>query len=116
MSLADDVLIAAMRVLPKNDLSRAMGRVARMRLPKPVLRRVLEAYVRFFGVDLSEAERPLDAYDSIDDFFTRKLRPGARPLPEGPDAVASPCDGEVHSAGEILGRHLIQAKGKRYSL
>jgi phosphatidylserine decarboxylase len=116
MSIADDLMIAAMRVLPKNGLSRAMGALARLRLPRPLLGAVLRAYVRHFGVDLADADRPLESYETMDDFFTRGLRPGARPLPDDPEAVLSPCDGEVISAGEFGGKHLVQAKGKRYSL
>jgi phosphatidylserine decarboxylase len=116
MSLRDDLLIALMRVLPKNDLSRLMGRIARVRLPKPILRRVLEAYARHFGVDLEEAERPLEEYESLDDFFTRGLKPGARPLPDDPEAVLSPSDGVVLSAGDLSGRYLPQVKGRRYSV
>jgi phosphatidylserine decarboxylase len=116
MPLAPDLLIAAMRVLPKNGLSRALGKLARARLPRPVLRRLIEAYTRFFAVDLSEAERSLEEYETIDAFFTRALRPGARPFPEDPDLVLAPADSRLHSAGPIVDARLIQAKGKLYSL
>jgi phosphatidylserine decarboxylase len=116
MLLADDLLIAALRVLPKNGLSRALGVLSRAHLPRPILRRLLEAYVRFFEVDLSEAERSLDEYESFDAFFTRALRPGARPIPEDPDLVLAPADARLHSAGPIVEARLVQAKGKSYSL
>src|SRR5262249_29176116 len=93
-----------------------MGRLARLRPPRPLLRRALDLYVGHYGVDVSEAERPLGEYESFDDFFTRKLKPGARPIDEDPDAVLSPGGGMVLSAGDISHKHILQAKGKRYSL
>jgi phosphatidylserine decarboxylase len=116
MAITDELLIAAMRVLPKNRLSQTMGQLARLRLPKPAMLAVLRAYVRRFGVDLAEAEHPLEAYTSVDEFFTRRLRPGARPIAPSSDAVVSPCDGEIVSIGALSGNMLLQAKGRRYSL
>lgn len=116
MSIKDDLLIAAMRVLPKNGLSRAMGRLAELRLPAPLMQTVLRAYVRGFKVDLSDVAEPLDSFGNVDEFFTRRLREGARPIEADPSAVLSPCDGEVVSAGPLSGNQLLQAKGRRYSL
>jgi phosphatidylserine decarboxylase len=116
MSIADDLLISVMRILPKKSLSRLMGRLARLKPPRPLLRRALALYVDHYGVDVSEAERPIGEYESFDDFFTRRLKPGARPIDEDPDSVLSPCDGTVLSAGDIAHKHILQAKGKRYSL
>ena len=80
MSVADDLLIAAMRVLPKNSLSRAMGRLAELRLPPPLMQAVLRAYVRGFKVDLADVAEPLASFANVDQFFTRRLREGARPV------------------------------------
>src|SRR5262245_56810765 len=116
MSIADDLLISVMRVLPKKALSRQMGQLAQLQVPKPVLLQLLRAYVRHYGVDVDEADRPLEDYASFDDFFTRTLKPGARPVDPDPEAVVSPCDGTMLSAGDISDKHLLQAKGRRYSL
>jgi phosphatidylserine decarboxylase len=113
MALRDEALIALMRVLPKNDLSAAMGRLAELRLPAPLMQLVLRAYVRAFRVELGDVAEPLTAFH---EFFTRKLRDDARPIADAPDAVVSPCDGEVVSLGELSGNQLVQAKGRRYSL
>jgi len=56
------------------------------------------------------------AYRSFNDFFTRALRPGVRPIAEDADAVVSPVDGTVSQCGAIAGDQLIQAKGQDYSL
>lgn len=64
---------------------------------------------------MAEAERPdLDSYRSFNDFFTRALAPGARPIDPAPDAVVSPADGVVSQTGLIERGELVQAKGIRY--
>ncbi|MEM6287791.1 MAG: archaetidylserine decarboxylase [Bacteroidota bacterium] len=75
---------------------------------------LIRAFARAYGVDLSESDRPDAAdYRSFNDFFTRSLVPGARPI--APEAVVSPADGAVSQVGTIADGHLIQAKGVRYA-
>ena len=61
--------------------SRVLGRLSEMKPPAAVLRPLLRGYVRLYGVDLEEAADPLDAFTTFNAFFTRRLKPGARPLP-----------------------------------
>lgn len=102
------------RAAPRHALSRAAGRLGRCPAPRWILTPVLAAYARAYGADLGEAERPIGAYATFLDFFTRRLKPGARPLPEDPRAIASPADGRVQAAGRIHAGTLLQAKGVRY--
>jgi phosphatidylserine decarboxylase len=68
-------------------------------------------------VSLDEAEHSeATAYRSFNDFFTRALAPGLRPLPEDPRAIVCPADGTISQAGELQGGTLLQAKGHRYTL
>src|SRR5690606_35645132 len=53
---------------------------------------------------------------SFNDFFTRALRPDARPIATGPELIASPVDGTVSQCGELQDDSILQAKGHRYSL
>lgn len=99
-----------------NRPSRAMGRLADARLPKPVLDRLIATYARAYRVDLSEAVPPDGGWRTFDQFFTRELRPGARPLDPSPSVLSSPCDGRVQSSGVIQSGTLLQAKGRAYSL
>jgi phosphatidylserine decarboxylase len=56
------------------------------------------------------------AYRSFNDFFTRALRPGARPIDPDNDVIVSPVDGTVSQCGQIEDNLLLQAKGHHYSL
>jgi phosphatidylserine decarboxylase len=66
---------------------------------------------------MAEAAQPDPfAYRTFNDFFTRALRPGVRPIAPETNIVVSPVDGTLSQCGEIEGDLLIQAKGHRYSL
>ncbi|MBN8482362.1 MAG: phosphatidylserine decarboxylase [Xanthomonadales bacterium] len=69
-----------------------------------------------YHVDLDEAvEADPDAYVHFNAFFTRALKPGARPLDGDPAAVLCPADGRVSQAGPIRAGRIFQAKGQDYS-
>ena len=71
-------------------------------------------FVRKYGVDMSEAAEPdVTRYASFNDFFTRSLKPGARPLADA-DLVC-PVDGSISQFGKIERDQILQAKGHRYS-
>ena len=98
-------------------LSRITGRLADLRLPAPLLRLAIRAYVRAYGVDLGEAEAPDGGYASFDAFFTRRLRPGARPVERGPGVVVSPSDSRLYGIGPVpRGGTLEQVKRRSYSI
>lgn len=71
--------------------------------------------VRSYRVDLDEAENPDPAaYPHFNAFFTRALKPGARPLPDRADAIACPADGRISQCGAIEAGRILQAKGRGY--
>lgn len=108
-------ILALLGRSPQGALSRSFGRLADLRLPLRLRRPVLGAFARAVGIDVTEAELPLEEYDSLNAFFVRRLRPGARTWPEPGTAVASPVDGVLGQVGEVRDGRLIQAKGRRYS-
>lgn len=110
----DRLLILLLAALPKHLLSRAAGFLAAR--PVPVSWRVslYLAYSRYFGAKAEEAELSLDAYPTLNAFFTRALKPGLRPV--APDAIVSPVDAAVGAYGVVTHDTLIQAKGRSYSL
>jgi len=110
------VFTAFQRLLPQHRLSRLTGRLAESEAPW-IRRSLIHAFARAYGVTLEEAEyENLDDYRSFNDFFTRALKPGARPLDEDPLAILCPADGTISQVGPIDDGKLLQAKGHRYSL
>jgi phosphatidylserine decarboxylase len=76
----------------------------------------IRLFVRLFGVDLSEARRSdIADYACFDDFFTRTLKPEARPIADDVRLV-SPSDGTISQLGRIDGTTLVQAKGLDYEI
>lgn len=105
-----------LRRLPRRRLSRWVGRIARTRPPRLVLRPLLGLYARLYGVQRQEMARPLSDYTSFVDFFTRRLVDGARPLAREPDAIVSPADGATARCGRVTAGTLVQAKGLDYTV
>jgi len=102
------------RVLPQHALSRLLGKFANSSL---LSRPLIHAFSAAYDVSLDEAERKtVGEYTTFNDFFTRALARGSRPLPDDPRALASPVDGTVSQFGAIEDGRLLQAKGVRYLL
>jgi phosphatidylserine decarboxylase len=114
--IVEGIFVALQYLLPHHLLSRLMHALARIEATGPkdlMIRRAIDWY----KVDMSEAlvDDP-GAYRSFNDFFTRALRPEARPVAEAANAVASPVDGTLSQAGTIEAGYLLQAKGHDYAL
>jgi phosphatidylserine decarboxylase len=103
-----------MPVLPKNDLSHAVGRFVHIPIPGPIGRKSVELFARYYDINLDEAEHKLEMYPSIGALFTRKLKEGVRPLGEA--KIVHPADALITEAGPIDQNALIQAKGRSYSV
>lgn len=103
-------------LLPHHALSRLVLAATRVetRWWKNLL---ISAFQRRFDIDMSCALQPEAlSYPSFNSFFTRALRPDARPITHEASAIASPVDGCVSQAGAIDGDRIFQAKGHDYSL
>jgi len=107
--------IAALERLPQGGLSRLAGRLADLPIPRPIRRPVLAAFAKAVGADPYEAELPLEEYPTLDAFFVRRLRAGARPRRADPSGAGSPVDGVVGQVGRISRGRLVQAKGIDYT-
>jgi phosphatidylserine decarboxylase len=108
--------VALQHLLPQHGISRLVHAAARSRAPR-FKNLLISAFVRGFRPDLADAvEADPFAYESFNAFFTRALRPGARPVAGACDAIASPVDGTVSELGPIDGSLLLQAKGRHYTL
>jgi phosphatidylserine decarboxylase len=77
---------------------------------------MLTRFARIYGIDPSSAEKPIGEYSGFDDFFTRKLSEGSRPIDTTPGSIVSPADGKVVESGLVEEGKLFQAKGTLFSL
>ena len=116
LSLGERVVRSAWRIAPQRTLSGIVGWGARRTLPRPFRAPLLKSFARKYEIDLAEAEWPLDQYTSLHEFFTRKLRPGARLVASEADAVVAPSDGVVCDAGVVSAGKLLEAKGSVFTL
>lgn len=111
----DQLFISALKLLPKNAVSRLAGALTRWSAPAPVRLAAMKAFAARYGIDLSECP-DLEVYRTFGEFFARPLRPGLRPIEPGETVVVSPVDGVVSEIGTAAGGRLVQAKGIDYSL
>ena len=103
-------------ILPHHLLSRLVGYLARSEADI-VKSTFIKVFLKNFDINMQEAEQPDPlAYANFNAFFTRALKPGARPICEDANAVVSPADGAISQLGRIAGSDLLQAKGRHFSL
>ena len=96
--------------LSREPLNRIYGFFQRTRES----RRRIPEFIRRLGIDAREAAQPVDQYRTLDDFFTRKLRPDARPVDPNPLHLISPADGRTLAYPEVDGE--LRVKGSRVPL
>jgi phosphatidylserine decarboxylase len=111
--MSDRLTVLLQYLLPKQGLTRLAGRVAGAQ-GGAMTTRLIHWFVGKYGVDMSEAaDADIGSYRSFNDFFTRPLRAGARPL--APADFVSPVDGAISQFGVIDDHHIVQAKGHRFT-
>ncbi|CAG8998718.1 MAG: Phosphatidylserine decarboxylase proenzyme [Candidatus Celerinatantimonas neptuna] len=113
--MLDKLQVALQYILPKHLLSRVIGYLADARAGQ-LTTWIIEQFIRRYRVDMNEAQQsnPGD-YSTFNEFFTRELKPGARPIVEGEQKLAHPADGRVSQLGPIHFGRIIQAKEHNYS-
>ena len=100
-------------LLPKKLLTQLAGAFARSQ-SGALTQFAIRKFVAKYGVNMAEALNPdVNSYASFNDFFTRALKPGARPLANA--AYVCPVDGAISQLGAIEGDQIFQAKGHHYS-
>ena len=108
--------VALQHLLPQHGISRLVLSATRSRSPA-FKNALIRLFVRGFKPEMADAvESEPTAYASFNEFFTRALREGTRPVDADPRAIVSPVDGTVSEAGTINADRLLQAKGHEYTL
>ena len=110
------IVITLLRILPRVFLSRLFGRITRIERPRCFARASIRAFhAGFPKIDLSEARRTVRGdYASLQDFFTREIRPETRPLAD--TLLVAPSDGAFGQWGGICQGTVLQAKGIPYDV
>jgi phosphatidylserine decarboxylase len=113
---AGRAFVALQHLLPQHGISRLVLGLTRAR--NPTLKNALiHLFMRGFKPEMQDAvETDPMAYGSFNEFFTRALRAGTRPIDPDAQALVSPVDGTVSEAGTLTADRLLQAKGHEYSL
>lgn len=101
------------KILPKKALSRTVGWFVSLHLPSVIKMPLLRWFAGRYKIDLNEADKRLEEYACIQDLFTRKLKPGLRPI-QG--EIVHPVDGVLTVAGTIKDGQLLQVKNWTYNL
>lgn len=116
VALPDRLFAILQMLLPTHLLSRGMHRLARIRV-RWFKQTVIGIFMRLYGIDLSEAQiQNPKRFDSFNEFFTRALNAGARPMPDDINALVSPVDGTLGQFGNITTGKLVQAKGQKFDV
>ncbi len=114
-TVGERAFIGLQYLMPQRFLSWLVGMLAQSRIG--LLRAgLIRMFLNRYPVDLAEAAVPDPrGYLSFNEFFTRRLRAGARPEDPDPRAALCPADGTLSQTGRLAGDTLLQAKGIDYS-
>ncbi|MFD1772403.1 archaetidylserine decarboxylase [Paenibacillus rhizophilus] len=93
-------------------ISRIMGAFSHSRIS----RLLIPAFIRTYHIPASQAEKDPSEYATLNEFFSRRLKPGMRTITEETDAVASPVDAMITAMGDISSGTILNVKGQDYKL
>jgi phosphatidylserine decarboxylase len=112
MPMRDRIPVLPQYVLPKRLITERAGAIATVPAG-PMTTAMIRTFIRRYGVDMTEALDPdVTHYQTFNEFFTRALKPGARPLANA-DLIC-PVDGAISQFGAMDGNQILQAKGHHY--
>ena len=111
--MSNRLAVTPQYLLPKRVLTALAGKFANLKAGA-LTQAVIRKFVAHYGVDMSEAAEPrIERYATFNDFFTRALRAGARPITDAP--FVCPVDAAISQFGPIEHDQIFQAKGHSYS-
>ena len=111
--MSDRLAVLPQYLLPKQALTILAGKLASAEAGS-LTTRVIRWFVGRYGVEMQEAANPeISSYKSFNEFFTRPLKAGARPLAEAD--ILCPVDGAISQFGRIDEHRIFQAKGHDYT-
>lgn len=93
-------------------VSRMTGSLAKSKMS----RRFIPRFAKTYGIRVEDAEKPIHEYGSLNDFFTRRLKPGIRPIDSGEDTLVSPVDALITGMCPVHEGAILNVKGQDYTL
>jgi phosphatidylserine decarboxylase len=108
------LFIGLQHIVPQHLISKIAGAAARSE-SSWLRSQLINRFVKAYDVDMAEAERAASEYRNFNDFFTRALKPGTRPLADAATDVICPADGAISQIGKIEQGRIVQAKGQSYT-
>ncbi|REK75833.1 archaetidylserine decarboxylase [Paenibacillus paeoniae] len=106
-------LLRAMTELSSRKwISRLTGKFAQ----SAASRLMIPRFAKLYGIAVEEAEKELREYRTLNDFFTRRLKPGMRTIDSGPTTLASPVDALITGLGPINAGTMMNIKGQDYNV
>ncbi len=105
------LFLSAYRFLPHRLLNHATAQLARAERPRWMVQKAIRTWIESEDIDLADFEER--DYRTVEEFFLRRLKPGARPIGDG---LVSPVDGQVVDVGEIASGHTLMVKGRPISV
>jgi len=114
-SISDKIKSWPLYVLPHHLVSRVVLKLTR--IESRFVPGAVRIFVKLFNIDTTEAvQSDLSQYRKFNEFFTRELKPGVRPINNDPRAFCSPVDGRISQLGDIQGNSIVQAKNHNYTV
>lgn len=103
-------------LVPQQKLSKIAGKLAESQ-HHLVKKAFIRTFATAYGIRLDEyAREDFSQYHSFNDFFTRELKDGMRPIHPAENGIICPADGKISQIGQIQQQKMLQAKGKHYSV
>ncbi|MEB3100443.1 archaetidylserine decarboxylase [Ferviditalea candida] len=93
-------------------ISRITGSYAKSKFSKPFI----PHFAKIYGIRIEDAEKRLDEYQSLNEFFTRRLKPDVRAIDGDASSVISPVDAVITGLGTIESGRIVNVKGQDYTI
>lgn len=104
------------RVLTELSSRKSVSRIAGAFAESRFSRRLIPWFSRTYRIPLEDAEKDWTDYLTLNDFFTRRLKPGLRPVDSAADSLISPVDAKITGMGPIAEGQLFNIKGQDYTV
>jgi phosphatidylserine decarboxylase len=104
------------RLLTELSSRKSISRITGSFAKSSVSRRLIPWFANTYNIRLEDAEKHWQEYRSLNDFFTRRLKKGLRPIDQGIEILASPVDAAITGMGSIQSGQILNIKGQDYTL